>query len=82
MVSIRRTATKAVLSVADNGSGLPPQILDAILKKPIESTKAHGTGLGMTICRHIALAHNADMRVESRAGGGTTFTLEFPLAQA
>ncbi len=81
MVSIRRQPTKAVLSVADNGSGLPPQVLDAILKKPIESTKAHGTGLGMTICRHIALAHNAEMRVESRQGGGTTFTLEFPLAQ-
>ncbi len=80
MVSIRRTPGKAVLSVADNGSGLPPQILEAILKKPVESTKAHGTGLGMTICRHIAVAHNAEMKVESRPGGGTTFTLEFPLA--
>jgi len=79
VVSIRRTPNKLILSVADNGSGLPPQILEAILKKPVESTKAHGTGLGMTICRHIALAHNADMKVDSRQGGGTTFTLEFPL---
>lgn len=81
MVSIKRTPSKAVLSVADNGSGLPPQILEAILKKPVESTKAHGTGLGMTICRHIAVAHNAEMKVDSRPGGGTTFTLEFPLAK-
>jgi signal transduction histidine kinase len=80
MVSIRRTPGKAVLSVADNGSGLPPEILEAILKKPVESTKAHGTGLGMTICRHIAVAHNAEMKVESRPAGGTTFTLEFPLS--
>lgn len=80
MVSIRRAASKVVLSVTDNGSGLPPQMLEAILKKPVESTKAHGTGLGMTICRHIAMAHNAEMKVESRPGGGTTFTLEFPLA--
>jgi signal transduction histidine kinase len=79
-VSIRRTPGKAVLSVADNGSGLPPAMMDAILKKPVESTKPHGTGLGMTICRHIAVAHHAEMKVESRPGGGTVFTLEFPAA--
>jgi signal transduction histidine kinase len=80
VVSIRRSAAKVLLSVADNGSGLPANLMDAILKKPVESTKAHGTGLGMTICRHIALAHQAEMKVEARPGGGTIFTLEFPLA--
>jgi signal transduction histidine kinase len=34
----------------------------------------------MTICRHIAVAHRAEMKVEARPGGGTMFTLEFPLA--
>lgn len=80
VVSVRRDPGRAVLAIADNGSGLPPDILAVILKKPIESTKAHGTGLGMTICRHIAVAHRAEMKVEPRAGGGTVFTLEFPLA--
>jgi signal transduction histidine kinase len=80
VVSIRRVPGRAVLAIADNGSGLPPEILAVILKKPIESTKAHGTGLGMTICRHIAVAHHAEMKVEPRAGGGTVFTLDFPLA--
>ena len=80
IVNLRREPGKAVLAIADNGSGLPPDILAVILKKPIESTKAHGTGLGMTICRHIAVAHHAEMKVEPRAGGGTVFTLEFPLA--
>jgi signal transduction histidine kinase len=80
MLSIRQSSGRAVLAIADNGSGLPPEVMAVILKKPIESTKPHGTGLGMTICRHIAVAHQAEMKVESRPGGGTVFTLEFPLA--
>jgi signal transduction histidine kinase len=80
VVTIRREPGKVVLDIADNGSGLPPEIMAVILMKPIESTKAHGTGLGMTICRHIAVAHHAEMKVEPRAGGGTVFTLVFPVA--
>jgi len=80
ILSIRKNAGRAVLAIADNGSGLPPEVMAVILRKPIESTKPHGTGLGMTICRHIAVAHQAEMKVEARPGGGTVFTLEFPLA--
>ena len=81
MLSIRKNAGRAVLAIADNGSGLPPEVMAIILKKPIDSTKPHGTGLGMTICRHIAVAHHAEMKVEARPGGGTVFTLDFPLAE-
>jgi len=81
MLSIRKNAGRAVLAIADNGSGLPPEVMAIILKKPIDSTKPHGTGLGMTICRHIAVAHHAEMKVEARPGGGTVFTLNFPLAE-
>ena len=80
ILSIRKIAGKAVLSVADNGAGLPAETLAVILKKPVESTKAHGTGLGLTICRHIAAAHHAEIKVEARPGGGTVFIFEFPLA--
>jgi len=66
--------------VSDNGSGLPPETMAVILKKPVASTKAHGTGLGLTICRHIAAAHHAELKVESRPGGGTIFSFDFPLA--
>ncbi len=81
MLSIRKTPGRAVLAIADNGSGLPPEVMAVILKKPIDSTKPHGTGLGMTICRHIAVAHHAEMKVEAHPGGGTVFTLDFPLAE-
>ena len=82
VISIRKNAPRIVLTVSDNGSGLPPETMAVILKKPVASTKAHGTGLGMTICRHIAAAHHAEMKVESRAGGGTVFSFDFPLAEA
>ena len=81
-MEIKREGGRIVLSIADNGSGLPPAALEAILKKPIESTKAHGTGLGMTICRHIAAAHRGEMKVAARAGGGTVFTIGFPAASS
>ena len=80
VISLRKEAGKVILAVGDNGAGLPPETLAVILQKPIASTKAHGTGLGLTICRHIAAAHRAEMKVEARVGGGTVFTLEFPLA--
>ena len=79
-VGMSRHEGRIVLTVADNGSGLPPAMMESILKKPIESTKAHGTGLGMTICRHIVAAHSAEMKVATRPGGGTVFTISFPAA--
>ena len=80
VISIRKKAAQVLLTVSDNGSGLPPETMAVILKKPVASTKAHGTGLGLTICRHIAAAHHAEMRVDSRPGGGTVFSFDFPLA--
>jgi signal transduction histidine kinase len=81
-VNAQREGGRVILSIADNGSGLPPAVLEAILKKPIESTKAHGTGLGMTICRHIVAAHRGEMKVAARPGGGTIFTISFPAASS
>jgi signal transduction histidine kinase len=79
-ISILKKGQRVLLAVTDNGAGLPPETMAVILKKPVASTKAHGTGLGLTICRHIAAAHHAEMKVDARAGGGTVFTFEFPLA--
>ncbi len=79
-VAVNRQNGRIVLTIADNGTGLPPELMESILKKPVESTKAHGTGLGMTICRHIVAAHRAEMKVSTRPGGGTIFTITFPAA--
>jgi len=77
-VGVARQGNTVVLTIADNGTGLPPELMESILKKPVESTKAHGTGLGMTICRHIVAAHRGEMKVAARPGGGTVFSIAFP----
>lgn len=82
VVAAEKANGRVVFSVSDNGSGLPPTLMDSILKKPVESTKAHGTGLGMTICRHIVAAHQGEISVAPRPGGGTVFTILFPEPKA
>lgn len=77
-VDVRPGPAGTVLTVSDNGSGFPPDKLKVILTRPLESTKEHGTGLGLTICRHIATAHGATFAVNARPGGGTVFTITFP----
>jgi signal transduction histidine kinase len=80
VIGTERRDDRIILTIADNGSGLPPEVMESILKKPVESTKPHGTGLGMTICRHIVSAHRGEMKVAARPGGGTVFTVSFPAA--
>jgi signal transduction histidine kinase len=50
---------------------------------PFVTTKAHGTGLCLAICRAIADAHKAILRARNHAGrSGCTFTVEFPVPSA
>jgi len=74
----------AELSVADEGSGIAPEHLRRIFE-PFFSTKTApdagglgGTGLGLAVCRDIVEAHHGRIRVESRPGRGSTFTLLLP----
>jgi two-component system NtrC family sensor kinase len=68
------------VQVSDNGAGIPPEHLGKIFD-PFFTTKevGHGTGLGLSICYGIVQEHRGDIRVESRLGVGTTFTLELPV---
>ncbi len=69
-------------SVADNGSGIPPEILGRIFD-PFFTTKAPGqsTGLGLSICHGILEDHNGRIWAESRLGQGTTFFFELPVVE-
>jgi PAS domain S-box-containing protein len=69
----------AVLTVADTGPGIPPDMLERIFD-PFVTTRTHGTGLGLAICLGIAAAHRARLHAANRAAGGAVFTVEFPLA--
>jgi len=73
-VSVRDAADGFVIEVADRGSGLSEAVLrDALL--PFFSTKATGSGLGLTLCREIVEAHGGRLSLANRAGGGALVTV-------
>lgn len=57
------------ITVADRGPGMNPDVMERALV-PFYSTKEHGSGLGLTLCREIVEAHGGAMRLENRDGGG------------
>jgi len=65
------------LVVADDGPGIPPDVLPKIFD-PFFTTKPQGTGLGLSITYGIVRDHHGTVDVESTPGAGTTFTLTFP----
>ncbi len=70
----------AIVRIADNGSGIPPDKIGQIFN-PFYTTKApgKGTGLGLFIVKQVVEKNRGTIAVESDAGIGTTFTLRFPV---
>ncbi len=68
----------ALLSVHDNGSGIPADVRDKIFDLYF-TTKKDGSGIGLAMTYRIMELHNGSIEVESDASHGTTFTLRFPL---
>jgi signal transduction histidine kinase len=79
----RRDVAMAALSVHDEGSGIPPEIVHRIFE-PYFTTKlpGEGTGLGLAMCRDFAIQNGGDVRVETASGAGTTVTLMLPIVDA
>lgn len=71
----------AVIHVADNGPGIPPELVKRILE-PFFSTKGQGgTGLGLAVARKIVMEHHGTIEVKSEAGEGSIFTVRLPTDQ-
>lgn len=74
-----------MLTVADQGPGIPEEELDTIFDKFVQSSKtktgAGGTGLGLSICREIAWLHKGEVYAGNRPEGGAVFTLQLPRVQ-
>jgi signal transduction histidine kinase len=71
----------AVVEVADNGRGIPPENLPNIFR-PFYTTKGDGTGLGLSLARRIVEDHQGRIDVASTIGKGTTFAVVLPLKRA
>jgi two-component system sensor kinase FixL len=60
------------IGIADTGSGIAPEVAGQLFQ-PFVTTKKHGMGVGLSICRTIVEAHGGKISVDSRPGRGTTF---------
>ncbi len=68
------------ISILDNGTGIPPELLGRIFD-PYVTTKAKGNGLGLMIVRRIVQEHGGTISCASHQGEGTCFTLRLPRAE-
>lgn len=71
---------KYILKISDNGCGMSDETL-AKLFEPYYTTKANGTGLGMTMVYKIIKEFSGDITVDSKEGEGTSFIIAFPIPQ-
>ena len=69
-----------ILKISDNGCGMSDETL-AKLFEPYYTTKANGTGLGMTMVYKIIKEFSGDITVDSKEGEGTSFIIAFPIPQ-
>ncbi len=79
-VTTRKVGNKVLLSVKDNGPGIPQEILDKIFQ-PFFTTKptGQGTGLGLSLAYDIVKAHGGELKVETKEGEGSDFIIQLPI---
>jgi len=85
-VSVRAAPGRGRVVVADDGPGIPPELLPRIFDRfvradAVRSRGTGGAGLGLAICRGIVEAHGGRIRAESEPGEGSRFVLELPVVE-
>ena len=85
-VAVEEIDSKIVISVADQGIGIPQDEIGLIFDrfyrvKGFQSYETGGSGLGLAICRGIVEAHGGQIWVESDAGEGSVFTFSIPTSR-
>ncbi len=84
-VGLRSIDNVAEITVTDSGIGIANTDQGRIFERfyrvdPSRSRKTGGTGLGLAIVKHVALSHNGEVKLFSKPGVGSTFTLRIPRA--
>jgi len=77
VIGARREGGEVVLTVADNGCGMPADVR-ARMFEPLFSTKAFGVGLGMPLVKRVVEQHGGAVTVASEPGRGTTIAMRLP----
>jgi two-component system sensor histidine kinase KdpD len=84
-ISVYKEDTYAVFEVSDNGPGIPakdlPYIFDRFYTIDKGTSKRKGMGLGLAICKSIALAHGGGISVWNKEGGGAVFKATIPIGE-
>jgi two-component system, NtrC family, sensor kinase len=80
-VSTKQVNSHIEICVADNGKGIPPQVMDKVFQ-PFFTTKptGQGTGLGLSLSYDIIKALGGELKVKSKEGSGAEFVMVIPLA--
>ena len=69
-----------MISVQDNGNGIPQKVLDKIFQ-PFFTTKptGQGTGLGLSLSYDIVKAHGGEIKINSKEAEGAEFIIQLPV---
>jgi signal transduction histidine kinase len=80
LVNTKKEGNHILISIKDNGNGIPKNIVDKIFQ-PFFTTKptGQGTGLGLSLSYDIMKAHGGELRMETKEGEGTTFIISIPI---
>ncbi|RUM87443.1 MAG: hypothetical protein DSZ23_05825 [Thermodesulfatator sp.] len=76
-VEVKRINGRPVLSISDQGPGIPADIKEKLFKELV-TTKPSGTGVGLIMVHHIMREHQGEIEIKSKPGLGTTVSLIFP----
>ncbi|HLY72070.1 MAG TPA: ATP-binding protein, partial [Puia sp.] len=79
-VQTKKLNDKIILTVMDNGNGIPQKVIDKIFQ-PFFTTKptGQGTGLGLSLSYDIIKAHGGEIKVQTRENEGSEFIIELPI---
>lgn len=80
-IAVRHEGNEVTVQVGDTGKGMDEQTIQKLFE-PYFTTKASGTGLGLTMVYKIMKEHNGDVTVQSKRGEGSLFTLHFPVPES
>src|SRR6266850_1098741 len=81
MITVASTERAVEISIADTGCGIPAENLPRVLE-PFFTTKPHGNGLGLSICRSVLWEVDGTLTIQSEPGSGTRVHIGVPQAVA